>query len=67
MAMEYFPCLQNVVASALGYKPQATRMAMSIMTWDIPTCLKDEYLTNKDFLLKTKHAKCIGTCYRSLL
>ncbi|MCO5550638.1 hypothetical protein L7F22_004127 [Adiantum nelumboides] len=49
MVIQYVPGLQNAVADALSRMPKATNFAISDVQMEIPTCFKNEYLTDKDF------------------
>ncbi|MCO5593073.1 hypothetical protein L7F22_047079 [Adiantum nelumboides] len=49
MVIQYVSDLQNAVADALSRMPKATNFAISDVQMEIPACLKNEYLTNKDF------------------
>ncbi|MCO5568990.1 hypothetical protein L7F22_022695 [Adiantum nelumboides] len=49
MVIQYVPGLQNAVADALSRMPKAANFAISDVQMEIPTCFKNEYLTDKDF------------------
>ncbi|MCO5548654.1 hypothetical protein L7F22_002113 [Adiantum nelumboides] len=49
IVIQYVLGLRNAIADALSRMPKATNFAISGVQKEIPTCFKNEYLTDKDF------------------